>query len=63
MDRGPLSGRDRRIIKDDSKKSKALFPVHRNPGQRILGSFPYSVIFQEKQDIILIVAVAHAKRR
>jgi hypothetical protein len=25
--------------------------------------FPYSVIFQEKGEAILIIAVAHAKRR
>jgi len=25
--------------------------------------FPYSVIFQDKDDNILVVAVAHAKRR
>jgi hypothetical protein len=29
----------------------------------MLAWFPYSVIFQEKEDIVLIVAVAHAKRR
>ena len=28
-----------------------------------MSGFPYSVIFQEKSDIILVVAVAHAKRR
>ena len=31
--------------------------------RRVLSGFPYSVIFQEKNDIILVVAVAHAKRR
>jgi len=35
----------------------------RNTRRRVLHSFPYSVIYQEKQDVILIVAVAHAKRR
>jgi plasmid stabilization system protein ParE len=29
----------------------------------VMSSFPYSVVFQEKDDTILIVAVAHAKRR
>ncbi len=31
--------------------------------RRVLSRFPYSVIFQEKDETILIVAVAHAKRR
>jgi plasmid stabilization system protein ParE len=30
---------------------------------RILTGFPYSIIFQEKEEMILIIAVAHAKRR
>jgi hypothetical protein len=29
----------------------------------VLSGFPYSVIFQLEDDIILVVAVAHAKRR
>lgn len=41
-----------------------LYPFYsKNTRRRILAGFPYSVIFQEKQDIILVVAVAHAKRR
>ena len=41
-----------------------LYPAYtRNTRRRILASFPYSVIFQEKDDVILVVAVAHAKRR
>ena len=35
----------------------------KNTRRRILVNFPYPVIFQEKDDVILIVAVAHAKRR
>lgn len=31
--------------------------------RRVLERFPYSVIFEEKGDLVLIVAVAHAKRR
>jgi plasmid stabilization system protein ParE len=40
-----------------------LYPIAtRNTRRRILHTFPYSVVYQEKQDAILIVAVAHAKR-
>jgi len=38
-------------------------PYTRNTRRRVLERFPYSVVFQEKGDIILIVAIAHAKRR
>jgi plasmid stabilization system protein ParE len=38
-------------------------PYTRNTRRRILSRFPYSVIFQEKNHCILVVAVAHAKRR
>jgi toxin ParE1/3/4 len=41
-----------------------LYPQYtKNTRRRVLERFPYAVIFQEKDDIILIVAVAHAKRR
>jgi plasmid stabilization system protein ParE len=41
-----------------------LYPAcTKNTRRRILANFPYSVIFQEKDDVILVVAVAHAKRR
>ena len=41
-----------------------LYPAYtKNTRRRILANFPYSVIFQEKDDVILVVAVAHAKRR
>jgi hypothetical protein len=41
-----------------------LFPPYtKNTNRRVLSGFPYSVIFQEKDDIILVFAVAHAKRR
>lgn len=38
-------------------------PYTKNTRRRVLGSFPFSVIFQEKEEIILIIAIAHAKRR
>jgi plasmid stabilization system protein ParE len=45
------------------RRHPRLYPPYtRNTRRRILGSFPYSVIYQEKQDVILIVAIAHAKR-
>jgi plasmid stabilization system protein ParE len=34
-----------------------------NTRRCILGKFPYSVVFQEKDDIVLVIALAHAKRR
>jgi plasmid stabilization system protein ParE len=41
-----------------------FYPVYtRNTRRRILEKFPYSVIFQEKDEVILVVAVAHAERR
>jgi plasmid stabilization system protein ParE len=41
-----------------------LYPIYtKNTRRRVLSGFPYSVIFQEKDDIILVVAVSHAKRR
>ncbi len=41
-----------------------LYPSYtKNTRRRILGSFPFSVIYQEKEEVILIVAIAHAKRR
>jgi plasmid stabilization system protein ParE len=41
-----------------------LYPAYtKNTRRLILANFPYSVIFQEKDDVILVVAVAHAKRR
>jgi toxin ParE1/3/4 len=42
----------------------SLYPMStRNTRRRVLHTFPYLVIYQEKQDVILVVAVAHAKRR
>ena len=41
-----------------------LYPAYtKNSRKCVLANFPYSVIFQEKDDFILVVAVAHAKRR
>jgi plasmid stabilization system protein ParE len=41
-----------------------LYPMStRSTRRRVLHTFPYLVIYQEKQDVILVVAVAHAKRR
>jgi plasmid stabilization system protein ParE len=34
-----------------------------NTRRCILKKFPYSLVFQEKDDIILVIALAHAKRR
>jgi plasmid stabilization system protein ParE len=34
-----------------------------NTRRCVLAKFPYSVIYKEKDEVILIVAVAHAKRR
>ena len=35
----------------------------KNTRRCILEKFPYSVVFQEKDDIILVIALAHSKRR
>jgi len=41
-----------------------LYPIAtRNTRRRILHTFPYSLIFQERPDVILVIAIAHAKRR
>jgi plasmid stabilization system protein ParE len=41
-----------------------LYPLYTEHTQRrVLTKFPYSVIFQEKDEIILILVIAHAKRR
>ena len=41
-----------------------LYPSYtKNTRRRVLGSLPFSVVYQEKEDVILIVAIAHAKRR
>jgi len=41
-----------------------LYPQYtKNTRRRVLERFPYSVVFQERDDIILVVAIAHAKRR
>jgi plasmid stabilization system protein ParE len=38
-------------------------PYTKNTRRRALAGFPYSVVFHEKDDILLVVAVAHAQRR
>jgi plasmid stabilization system protein ParE len=38
-------------------------PYSANTRRRVLDRFPYSVIYSEKKDVLLVVAVAHAKRR
>lgn len=38
-------------------------PYTKNTRRRILEKFPYSVIFQEKEDNVLVLALAHSKRR
>jgi hypothetical protein len=41
-----------------------LYSIYtKNTRRRVLEKFPYSVIFQEKEEVILVAAVAHAKRR
>lgn len=41
-----------------------LYPPYTDTTRRrILTGFPYFMIFQEKEEMILIIAVAHAKRR
>lgn len=41
-----------------------LCPVFtKNTRKRALRRFPYSVIFQDREEMILVVAIAHAKRR
>lgn len=41
-----------------------LYPSYTtNTRRRILEKFPYSIVFQEKDDIVLVIALAHAKRR
>lgn len=46
------------------QRDPQLYPGYtKNTRRRVLGSFPFSVIYQEKQEIILIIAIAHAKRR
>jgi plasmid stabilization system protein ParE len=41
-----------------------LYPTYtKKTRRRVLSRFPYSVVFQEKDDIILVIALAHSKRR
>jgi plasmid stabilization system protein ParE len=41
-----------------------LYPVFtKNTRRRLLVNYPYSVVFPEKEDMLLVVAVAHVKRR
>lgn len=41
-----------------------LYPAFtKNTRRRVLANYPYFIVFQEKEDIILVVAIAHAKRR
>lgn len=41
-----------------------LYPVFtKNIRRRVMMNFPYSVVYREEADYILILAVAHAKRR
>lgn len=41
-----------------------LYPLYtKNTRKRVLAKFPYSVIFQERDEMILVLAAAHAKRR
>ncbi len=38
-------------------------PYTKGTRRRVLARFRYTVIFLEKDDVILMVAIAHAKRR
>jgi plasmid stabilization system protein ParE len=41
-----------------------LYPTYtKNTRRRLLEKYPYFVVFPAKKDMILIVAVTHAKRR
>ena len=41
-----------------------LYPMAtKSTRRRVLHSFPYSVVYAERHDVILVIAVAHAKRR
>jgi plasmid stabilization system protein ParE len=41
-----------------------LYPAYTaKTRRRVLERFPYFVIYREKDDVLLVVAVAHAKRR
>ena len=41
-----------------------LYPIFtKNIRRRVMTGFPYSVIFKEQSDSILVLAIAHAKRR
>jgi len=41
-----------------------LFPIYLDETRRrICDRFSYSIIYREKEDVILILAVAHAKQR
>jgi len=51
------------IVGSDRFSAATLSRLHEEHPQRVLQGFPYSVIFQEKDDAILVVAVAHAKLR
>jgi plasmid stabilization system protein ParE len=41
-----------------------LYPIFtKNIRRRVMKGFPYSVVFREEAGVILVLAVAHAKRR
>jgi len=41
-----------------------LYPAYTaNTRRRVLERFPYSVVYREKDDVLLVIAVAHVKRR
>jgi plasmid stabilization system protein ParE len=41
-----------------------LYPIFtKNIRRRVMTGFPYSVIFREEAGSILVIAIAHAKRR
>ena len=43
---------------------RQLYPLYtKNTRRRILEKFPYSLVFQQKDDTVLVIALAHSKRR
>jgi toxin ParE2 len=50
-------------IKRILSNPKLYPPYTENTRRRVLGSFPYSVVYVMNEETILIVSVAHARRR
>ncbi len=49
---------------ENIQRDPRLYPAYtKNTRRRVLGSFPFSVVYQEKEGVILVIAIAHAKRQ